>query len=150
MEEFDLAAAQSAVEQGCLEDWVHQYLNGPGRNVAFSHGLRLEPRRWRGPVEVPLAALRRCCGPEPDMEFREPLTAWNHAVDHFARSSDPVEAFPPLLVRYEQGELLVTDGNHRYAAFQRRGFSTCWIVLWYPNASEFTHHEALGFRVSAA
>ena len=146
---FDLAAARSAAQAGQLEVWVHGYLCGPGRNEAFSKGLHLQPRRWHGPVEAPLASLRRSCGPEPEMPFREPLELWEQAVGHFASRPEPAEAFPPLLVRYEQGEMVISDGNHRYAAFSRRGFAACWIIIWYPDEAEYTHHEAQGFRVAA-
>ena len=147
---FDLAAAIQASDAGLLEEWVHEYLHGPGRNPEFSRGLRLQPRRWHGPLSVPLQSLRRSCGPEADMPFREPLDAWERAVGHFAALSAPVEAFPPLLVRYEQGDLVVSDGNHRYEAFARRGLATCWIVIWYPNLQEFEQHAAHDFGVSAA
>jgi hypothetical protein len=149
MKDFDLAAASLAAQEGKLEVWVHEYLRGPGRNPEFSHGLHLERRCWHGPLEVPLASLRRCCGPEPEMPFREPYADWVKAVSRLARSSTPQQAFPPLLVRYEQGQLVVTDGNHRHAAFLLRGFATCWAVIWYPNQSEFEHHEARRFRVCA-
>lgn len=150
MPTFDLAAAVQASVTGVLEDWVHEYLCGPGRNLEFARGLRLKPRHWRGPLPVPLDSLRRACGPEPDMPFRESPEAWEHAVSHYAASSDPVEAFPPLLVHYQQGELIISDGNHRYEAFARRGFTTCWIIIWYPEQVEFDHHAARGFRVPAA
>ena len=84
------------------------------------------------------------------MPFREESDIWERSVAHFVASSDPLEAFPPLLVRYGQGDLVISDGNHRYEAFARRGFATCWIVVWYPNQTEFEHHAARGFDVRAA
>ena len=84
------------------------------------------------------------------MPFRESPEAWERAVGYLAALSVPVEAFPPLLARYEQDDLLVTDGNHRHEAFARRGFATCWIVIWYPNQMEFEHHAARRFGVGAA
>jgi hypothetical protein len=147
---FDVVAAMRASSAGVLEEWVHDYLCGPGRNPKFSRGLRLESRCWRGPLSVPLGSLRRSCGPEADMPFREPPDTWERAVTHLAALSAPLEAFPPLLVRYGQGDLIVSDGNHRHEAFARRGFATCWIVIWYPNQTEFEHHEARHFGVRAA
>jgi hypothetical protein len=61
------------------------------------------------------------------------------------RDAAPPETYPPLLVRYEQGQLVITDGNHRHAAFALRGLSTCWVVIWYPRPAELAHHEAHGF-----
>jgi hypothetical protein len=80
------------------------------------------------------------------MPFREPYGSWVAAVAQLARASAPPQAFPPLLVRYEQGELVVTDGNHRHAAFLLRGFSTGWAIIWYPRPLELEHHEARRFR----
>jgi hypothetical protein len=150
MQAFDLDAARRAAEAGTLEAWVHEYLCGPGRNLAFSRGLHLQPRRWHGPVEAPLASLRRSCGPEPEMPFREPADLWEGAVDHLVKLAAPIEAFPPLLVRYEQGQLVISDGNHRHAAFTRLGLESCWIILWYPSVAEFEHHRMRGFGVHAA
>ena len=84
------------------------------------------------------------------MPFRESHDAWEGAVSQFAALSVPVEGFPPLLVRYEQGDLLISDGNHRYESFLRRGLATCWIVIWYPNQLEFEYHAARGFDIRAA
>src|SRR6185503_8695729 len=148
MNAFDLEAARRAAHAGQLERWVHEFLCGPGRNVEFSKGLHLRPRRWHGPVEVPVESLRRSCGPEPEMPFRESRELWEQAVRYFASLPEPVEAFPPLLVRYEQGEMLISDGNHRYGAFVRRGFATCWVVIWYPDEAEYAHHEAREFLAS--
>lgn len=147
MQDFGLTGAQRAAMSGRLEAWVHEYLCGPARNPEFSRGLRLEPRRWLGPVEVPLSMLHRNCGPEPEMPFREPCETWERAVGRLAATPAPLEAFPPLLVRYEQGNFVVTDGNHRHAAFGLRGLATCWAIIWYPNEAEYSHHETRGFRV---
>ena len=37
----DLASARTAAESGVLVARVHRYLNGPGKNAAFSQGLAL-------------------------------------------------------------------------------------------------------------
>ena len=78
------------------------------------------------------------------MPFREPGELWERAVTFLSNQGATVEAFPPLLVRYEQGELVISDGNHRHAAFTQRGLDSCWIIIWYPNDVEFAHHEARG------
>lgn len=91
-------------------------------------------------AEFDLAAARRAAaGGE--------LEAWVHAicVGRLVRDAAPPETYPPLLVRYEQGQLVITDGNHRHAAFALRGLSTCWVVIWYPRPAELAHHEAHGF-----
>ena len=62
---FDTRSALKAAGEGQIEAWVHRYLTaGAWANPAFSKGLKMEQRWWQGPVEVDLAALARCVGPE--------------------------------------------------------------------------------------
>ena len=143
----DLESARTAADRGTLEAWVHRYLNGPGKNAAFSEGLALEQRFWRGPLRIGLQKLERTCGPEPEMPYREPMDRWVARVAALAAEFRGVEAYAPLLVQYEAGRLRIRDGNHRYAALQSLHVGACWIILWYANVEEFRHHEARGFRV---
>ena len=143
----DLASARAAAEAGNLEGWVHRYLTGPGQNAAFSEGLTREERFWRGPLLIGLGKLKRTCGPEPEMPYREPADRWDARVAALRAESGGVEHYPPLLVQYESGRLLIRDGNHRYAALEALRVEWCWIILWYANAAEFRHHEVRGFRV---
>ena len=64
-----LASAKAFADCGRLEDWVHTYLLSDGHNEEFSRGLRLFPRRFLGPVKMPLSLFARCCGPEPHMKW---------------------------------------------------------------------------------
>ena len=142
-ESFDLASARAAASAGGagrLEAWVHRYLAGPGGNPAFSEGLRLEPRRWRGPERVRLGWLERTCGPEPGIRFPVPESSWRGAIAQLAGSFRDLEDFPPLIAQYVAGRLLVNDGNHRLGAFSLLGLEVCWVILWYPNEAEFRHH----------
>jgi hypothetical protein len=84
------------------------------------------------------------------MPFREPPEDWERAVAQLAATGAPVEAFPPLLVRYEQCEFQVSDGNHRHEAFKRHGLDSCWVIVWYPGVADFDHHAERGFRVPCA
>jgi hypothetical protein len=135
---FDLASAQTAAQVRQLESWIHAYLTaGDWANLALSDGLKMQQRWWRGPVEVALDAVVRCCGPEPEMEFRMETAAWNARVDALARSFTTVEALPPLITEYRSGLLSVRDGNHRHEAIRRKGWGTCWTVVWYNSAADF-------------
>src|SRR5688572_20148108 len=131
MEDFSSVGARSAAEFGQLEAWVHSYLLGPGANRAFSEGLKLRPRYWRDPELLPLQMLRRTCGPEPAMPFREPLDTWQARVSAIASSFRDLALFPPLIARYEPGRLPINDGSHRYAAFETLGLVHCWVIVWY-------------------
>ena len=143
----DLASARTAAANGALEAWVHSYLNGPGRNSAFSEGLAVEQRFWRGPLRIELGKLERTCGPEPEMTHPEPWDGWEARVLALQAEFRSVEQYAPLLVQYEAGRLRIRDGNHRYAALESLHVGECWIILWYANEEEFRRHEASGFRV---
>lgn len=147
VEAYDVASAKAAALQGRTEEWVHAYLNGPGRNTAFSQGLRLRQRFWRGPIEVPIAALERTCGPEPDLPFPVTPESWTTRQAALQADFESVEMFSPLIVQYESGRLLIRDGNHRHGAYEALGLERCWIVLWYADETERTHHELRGFRI---
>jgi hypothetical protein len=143
----DLASALTAAENGALEAWVHSYLNGPGKNSAFSEGLALEQRFWRGPLRIGLEKLERTCGPEPEMPYREPQDGWAARILALEAEFRSVEQYAPLLVQYDAGRLRIRDGNHRYAALESLHVGECWIILWYANEEEFRRHQASGFRV---
>ncbi|MVN87848.1 hypothetical protein GO986_13890 [Deinococcus sp. HMF7620] len=53
--------------------WVDDWLRQPGGNVPLADGLQLAPRRWEAPQRVPVHSLRQACGPEPEMEYHEPV-----------------------------------------------------------------------------
>ena len=141
-EDFSVTAARRAAQRGDLEPWVHTYLMGPAGNRAFSEGLKLQPRHWRDPELLPLSSLRRTCGPEPEMPFREAMDSWQARVDEIAASFRALEHFPPLIARYTSGELLVSDGSHRLAAFEALGLTHCWVIVWYADENELAHYHA--------
>ncbi len=143
---FDLASATDAQANGVLERWVHCYLEGPGQNAAFADGLRLEPRRWRGPLMMPLTALTRTCGPEAHMPFRVTDQHWRHKTQAITNAFVSLDAFPPLIVQRDPTGFHIRDGNHRYGAFTRLGLATCWVILWYANPDHYEHHRCQGFR----
>jgi hypothetical protein len=140
--QYDLDSAREAAGANSLETWVHDYLQGPGRNQAFSDGLRLRQRYWRGPLLLPTKLLNRKCGPEPGMPFHVSAESWSERIAHLAATFVALEAFPPLLAEYRSGELLVSDGNHRLGAFTAMGIEACWVIIWYPDESERAHFEA--------
>ena len=144
---FDLASAHSAAANEQIEEWVHAYLNGPGRNPAFSEGLRRRRRLWRGPLPVPLTVLERTCGPEPGLPFVVPVESWTSRIADIMASFESVERFPPLLVQYEAGRLLIRDGSHRFGAFEKLACQSCWVILWYADEAAFESHQAHGFRI---
>jgi len=136
--QFDLATARQFAAEGKLETWIHAYLLGGGwANPGLLDGLKLQRRWWVGPVEVPLTALTRCCGPEPAMEFCMSPEAWEKRVNALAGSLVSLADVPPLIVQYRAGVYSIRDGNHRHEAMRRKGWRTCWIVIWYDDAESW-------------
>lgn len=149
---FDLISARRAAEAGAIEAWVYLYLaGGPWANPGLSEGLRRERRWWRGPLAVPCGQLVRCCGPEPEMEYRMEPEAWAQRVGTLAAALTTLEAVPPLIVEYRGGVLSVCDGNHRLAAMERRGWARAWVLVWYNHeADALAHSQQLGIVWSAS
>ena len=143
---FDTRSAQNAARDGKIEEWVHRYLTaGRWANPAFSRGLKLEKRWWNGPVEVRLADLSRCVGPEPGMEYPVTHEYWEQRTRQLAMTLvDPLD-IPPLIVEYRGGELSVRDGNTRHGAMERLGWPKCWVIFWYTAESDYNRHKILLF-----
>jgi hypothetical protein len=138
MSGFDLASAQQAAAEGRTEEWVQRYLaGGPWANPGLSDGLRLQQRWWRGPVATSVQRLERCCGPEPQMEFRMNPEGWERRVEAIAASLVSLAALPPLIVEYRRGVLSVRDGSHRLAAIVRLGWPYAWVLIWYNSLVDY-------------
>lgn len=134
---FDVASCLAAAEAGHLEDWIHGYLaGGPWANAGLSTGLRLQRRWWTGPLPLRLDTLKRCCGPEPEMEFRVNAEDWRRKVSGIAsRLTNPLQ-LPPLIVEWRSDHLSVRDGSHRHAAASLAGWTACWAVVWHNDPAD--------------
>jgi hypothetical protein len=71
--EYTLASALEYSEKGNIEEWVHGFLLGIGKNKELSDGLKKQKRFWIGPIRIELNKLVRCCGPEEGMKYAEPI-----------------------------------------------------------------------------
>jgi hypothetical protein len=76
------------------------------------------------------------------MPFSVPLALWEKRISEISASFDTIEAFPPLIVEYRRGALIVSDGNHRLGAFSAIGLNACWVIVWYPDESEKAHYDS--------
>ena len=124
---------QTAIEHaraGTLETWIHEYLQGEGRNSPFSDGLRLAPRQYWGPILFPLALLSRCTGPEPEMQYQVPVHDFEPRVVNIQKVIDAGADLPPMIVNYSSGTLQLNDGNHRWEALVRSKVESFGIVIW--------------------
>ena len=127
---FSVEEAKKFNDEGRIEEWVHLFLNSIGNNVPFSEGLKLQKRYWLGPVLIDLDKVNRCCGPEEDIKFFEPLENWERRVSNLQELIKEGWDIPPLIVNHYDGYLEVNDGNHRYEALKREGIDKFWIILW--------------------
>ncbi len=136
--EFSTAAALKHAHSGRLEPWLYTYLEtGAWANPGLAQGLQQQPRWWLGPLELPLAQLQRACGPEPEMEYRVSPASWEKRVTRIAASLREPLAVAPLIVEYRAGHLSVRDGNHRYGAMQRVGWTRAWVIIWHNSPADF-------------
>jgi hypothetical protein len=124
--DFSTRGARAMAARGELERWLHAYLTCEPRwaNPGLANGLRRAPRRYRGPLEMPVALLERKCGPEPEMEFRQDPASFEEHIRAIAASLVEPEDLPPLVVEDLGGRLMVCDGTHRLEAVRRRGWPT--------------------------
>lgn len=125
-----LSSAREYAEEGRIEEWVHGYLLGEGHNKPFSDGLKLCPRYYTEPLELPLSTLCRCCGPEENMPYRVHPEVFERKVRAIMDAARSGSNFPPLIVNYEDGRFTLNDGNHRYEAYKRLGYDTCIAIVW--------------------
>jgi|HubBroStandDraft_5_1064220.scaffolds.fasta_scaffold115877_2 hypothetical protein len=127
---------------GQLEDWVDAFLRAEGNNVPLADGLKKQKRYWIGPLQFPLQRLRRCCGPEEEMEYRVFLEDWNQKVGSLVEYIKSGGELPPFIVQYRQGIFSIRDGTHRFGACERLGRETCWTLIWCDSKEAFEEMKA--------
>jgi hypothetical protein len=135
---FSVPAVREIAARGRIEEWVQTYLTTkPWANHGLLRGLyKRELLFWWGPLKIELSRLRRYCGPEKDMTFREARKVWEARVGRIAASLTEPLAVPPLLVSPPEGtrppwrelQLDVYDGAHRLEAFRRAGYDAAWCL----------------------
>jgi len=136
--DFNLKTAQAFARNGQIDQWVDAYLTtGTWKNAGLSEGLKLEKRWWTAPVYVSLDSIKRCCGPEPEMLYRQELASWERRVTKIADSLADITELPPLIVNYQDGEYIISDGNHRHEALKRKGWTQCWVIIWFTSEADF-------------
>jgi hypothetical protein len=133
---FGLAGASAAADKGDEEiaRWVGDFLASRGSdNAVLAAALSQDPHWWFGPVELPIADLERLAGPEPDVLCDIDPEEWDDDVDAMQASIDEGWEPPPLLAEWQDGRLLLQDGNHRYEALAREGASHAWTLVYFPS-----------------
>ena len=91
---------------------------------------------WLGPVQIPLDDLVRLAGPERDVLVPIAPDEWEGDVAEMGESLDHGWEPPPLLAEYQDGRLLLQDGNHRYEALARANERAAWVLVYFDDPAE--------------
>ena len=130
--DFDLASARAAAARNEAARWVGDFLASRGSdNAVLAAALAQQEHWWVGPVRVPLADLIRLAGPEDDALVPIDAQEWEGDVEHMEASIEDGWEPPPLLAEYQDGRLVLQDGNHRYEALKREGAPDAWVLVYF-------------------
>ena len=134
---FDLASARQAAEHDETALWVGDFLASRGSdNAVLAAALAQREHWWLGPISLPLDALTRLAGPEDDALVPVADKEWEHDVSEMEESVEDGWEPPPLLAEFQNGRLLLQDGNHRYEALVRAGASHAWVLIYFDKPDE--------------
>ncbi|MEP6623060.1 MAG: hypothetical protein ABJC79_01330 [Acidimicrobiia bacterium] len=134
---FDLDSARRAAARDETAIWVGALLASPGSdNAVLAAALAQEEHWWIGPVRVPVDDLVRLAGPEDDALCEIDTDEWEADVTAMTESVEEGWEPPPLLAEFQDGRLLLQDGNHRYEALIREGAPDAWVLIYFRAAAE--------------
>jgi hypothetical protein len=136
-ERFDLASARRAAERDETALWVGDFLASRGSdNAVLAAALAQREHWWVGPISLPLDSLTRLAGPEGDVLVPVPDDEWEEDVSDMEESVEQGWEPPPLLAEFQNGQLLLQDGNHRYEALERSGAPSAWVLIYFDDPDE--------------
>lgn len=131
---FSLGSAFEAARDDRLALWVGDFLTSRGSdNAILAAALANHRHWWLGPVALPVEDLVRLAGPEDDALCPIDEEEWEDDVESMEESLEEGWEPPPLLVEYQEGKLLLQDGNHRYEALVRAGETQAWALVMFDN-----------------
>ena len=126
-----LTSSIEYAELGKLEEWIHLFLCGEGKNKAFSDGLKLKPRFYFSPQLLELFKFRRCCGPEKYMKYKVDKEYFENHVNNIMTAYNKGNwDMPPLIINHDKKKYELNDGNHRYEALRKLGINKYWVIIW--------------------
>lgn len=129
METFDVEGARRAAAEGWLGEWLVASLRrDPGANRNLAAILKGQEPLLEAPMRMPLAELPQMAGPGPDFKWAKDPAEWEAGIAALL-PLEP-ESLPPLILRETAGGRHLSDGNHRLDAWQRRGETHGWVVVW--------------------
>src|SRR5436190_20915466 len=137
MQRFSLETARQAAAANRTAIWVGEFLASRGSdNAVLAAALARKEHWWLGPIRVPLDDLVRLAGPEDDALVPIDEEEWEGDVDDMAQSIEEGWEPPPLLAEFQDGRLLLQDGNHRYEALQREGAPDAWVLVFFDDPAD--------------
>jgi hypothetical protein len=134
---FDLASARSAAASNETALWVGEFLASPGSdNEILAAALAQKEHWWVGPIRVQLDDLVRLAGPEDNALVRVDEDRWEGDVGEMEGSLERGWEPPPLLAEYQDGRLLLQDGNHRFEALVRASEKEAWVLVFFDDPAD--------------
>ena len=137
MPRFDLTSARKAAARDETALWVGEFLASPGSdNEILAAALAQKEHWWIGPIRVQLDDLVRLAGPEDDALVHVNEARWDGDVGEMEDSLERGWEPPPLLAEYQDGRLVLQDGNHRFEALVRANEREAWVLVFFDNPSD--------------
>lgn len=137
-EEFSLASARSAADEGRLAEWVLDFLTSPGSdNAPLAAALAFSGAAFLGPIRFQLDRLTPMAGPDEERVV-VPVAEedWESDIEAMEHSIEQGWHPPPLLVSHRDGKFFLEDGNHRYETLRRAGTTHAWTILLFADEAE--------------
>jgi hypothetical protein len=144
MDRFSLQTAREAAENNRTAIWVGDFLASRGSdNAVLAAALAQKEHWWVGPIRVALDDLVRLAGPESDALVPIERDEWEDDVEEMEESLEEGWEPPPLLAEYQDGRLLLQDGNHRYEALVRADEKDAWVLVYFDDPDDHAAFERL-------
>jgi len=116
-------------------DWATEFLRTTN-NERFAEMISLEGV-FIGPIEIDLSKLKRVCGPEEHMIFKEEKSYWEDKVESMEYAIETGWDMPPIMIWFKDKEFSIADGSHRYQALLNCGKKTYWSFIWFKTNEEY-------------
>lgn len=145
--DYSVTSAREAEARGDLEQWVADFLASPGSdNEPLGAQLTEEQSKWwLGPVLVPVARLHRLAGPaEHPVLCAVDEDYWRDDVDDLEDKVRDGWEPPPVIATFDDGRLVLEDGNHRVEGVRRTGADEVWAVIGFDDEAERDRFAASG------
>ncbi len=131
--EFTLSEVFLYDQNNKLEEWIQEFLRTeegdmPNPNLALADGLLLEDRKYFSPVCIPLCEMKTVRIEKDILDHKE-LKHFNYKVDRIVQKLQDWD-MPPLITQFDEGDFVLTDGNHRYCALKRAEKTSYYTIVW--------------------